>query len=162
MKISRNDPCPCGSGKKYKRCHLAKDEALALEQGPRIVERAGEKFMVSDGVRDDDLEAAAEYFERRDQRAGPAQQMVEFVQPLLDKTDGSEEQMNKVFALGMLCWNIAILPEAKREDAILAAAGNAANTEEGGEAFRDMVEFMVERHEELFPELHQRHASRAG
>ena len=22
MKISRNDPCPCGSGKKYKQCHL--------------------------------------------------------------------------------------------------------------------------------------------
>ena len=24
MKISRNDPCPCGSGKKYKHCHLGK------------------------------------------------------------------------------------------------------------------------------------------
>jgi preprotein translocase subunit SecA len=22
----RNDPCPCGSGKKYKKCHLQKDE----------------------------------------------------------------------------------------------------------------------------------------
>jgi hypothetical protein len=26
MKIGRNDPCPCGSGKKYKRCCLAKDQ----------------------------------------------------------------------------------------------------------------------------------------
>jgi hypothetical protein len=25
-KIGRNDPCPCGSGKKYKRCCLEKDE----------------------------------------------------------------------------------------------------------------------------------------
>jgi preprotein translocase subunit SecA len=24
-KIGRNDPCPCGSGKKYKRCHLLKE-----------------------------------------------------------------------------------------------------------------------------------------
>ncbi len=24
-KVGRNDPCPCGSGKKYKNCHL-KDE----------------------------------------------------------------------------------------------------------------------------------------
>jgi len=23
----RNDPCPCGSGKKYKQCHLGADEA---------------------------------------------------------------------------------------------------------------------------------------
>lgn len=25
MKIGRNDPCPCGSGKKYKKCCLSKD-----------------------------------------------------------------------------------------------------------------------------------------
>jgi len=25
--IGRNDPCPCGSGKKYKKCCMAKDEA---------------------------------------------------------------------------------------------------------------------------------------
>ena len=25
-KIGRNDPCPCGSGKKYKHCHLRKAE----------------------------------------------------------------------------------------------------------------------------------------
>ncbi|MCY7731099.1 SEC-C domain-containing protein [Aerococcus urinaeequi] len=24
-KIGRNDPCPCGSGKKYKKCCLGKD-----------------------------------------------------------------------------------------------------------------------------------------
>jgi len=28
-KTGRNDPCPCGSGKKYKRCCLAKDAAAA-------------------------------------------------------------------------------------------------------------------------------------
>jgi tetratricopeptide (TPR) repeat protein len=28
-KIGRNDPCPCGSGKKYKQCCLAKHEAAA-------------------------------------------------------------------------------------------------------------------------------------
>ncbi len=27
----RNDPCHCGSGKKYKQCHLDKDEAKARE-----------------------------------------------------------------------------------------------------------------------------------
>ena len=27
VKIGRNDPCPCGSGKKYKNCCLAKDQA---------------------------------------------------------------------------------------------------------------------------------------
>ena len=27
QKVGRNDPCPCGSGKKYKKCCGAKDEA---------------------------------------------------------------------------------------------------------------------------------------
>ena len=26
-RVGRNDPCPCGSGRKYKKCHLAADEA---------------------------------------------------------------------------------------------------------------------------------------
>lgn len=26
-KIGRNDPCHCGSGEKYKKCHLPKDNA---------------------------------------------------------------------------------------------------------------------------------------
>jgi hypothetical protein len=30
-KIGRNDPCPCGSGRKYKKCCLEKDEAAARE-----------------------------------------------------------------------------------------------------------------------------------
>lgn len=31
VKSGRNQPCPCGSGKKYKRCCLPKDEAAASE-----------------------------------------------------------------------------------------------------------------------------------
>lgn len=44
MKVGRNDPCPCGSGKKYKKCCLAKDEAAARQaaQERTAVLRAGE------------------------------------------------------------------------------------------------------------------------
>ena len=28
MKVNRNDACYCGSGKKYKECHMAIDEKL--------------------------------------------------------------------------------------------------------------------------------------
>ncbi len=31
MNVGRNDPCPCGSGKKYKQCCLSKDEAAQRE-----------------------------------------------------------------------------------------------------------------------------------
>jgi hypothetical protein len=32
MKTGRNDPCPCGSGKKYKKCCLARDQEAAAKQ----------------------------------------------------------------------------------------------------------------------------------
>lgn len=32
MKPGRNDPCPCGSGRKYKHCCLPKDEAVAPDE----------------------------------------------------------------------------------------------------------------------------------
>ena len=43
-KPGRNDPCPCGSGNKYKRCCLPKQEAVEREQhaqaGAKRTERA--------------------------------------------------------------------------------------------------------------------------
>ncbi len=30
-KPGRNDPCWCGSGRKYKKCHLVEDEKIALK-----------------------------------------------------------------------------------------------------------------------------------
>ena len=30
VKVGRNDPCPCGSGQKFKKCHAGREEELAL------------------------------------------------------------------------------------------------------------------------------------
>jgi hypothetical protein len=38
--LGRNDPCHCGSGKKYKQCHLAADEAKAREERAKAAESA--------------------------------------------------------------------------------------------------------------------------
>jgi hypothetical protein len=32
MKIGRNDPCHCGSGEKYKKCHAAQDTAASFAE----------------------------------------------------------------------------------------------------------------------------------
>jgi len=32
-KVGRNDPCPCGSGRKYKKCCLPKEEAQHPPEG---------------------------------------------------------------------------------------------------------------------------------
>jgi SEC-C motif len=37
-RLGRNDPCHCGSGKKYKKCHLDADERSRLMARPKITE----------------------------------------------------------------------------------------------------------------------------
>lgn len=32
LNIGRNDPCPCGSGKKFKKCHLGHEDELIIEK----------------------------------------------------------------------------------------------------------------------------------
>lgn len=34
--VGRNDPCPCGSGKKYKKCHFRKNQTKQLAQKPTL------------------------------------------------------------------------------------------------------------------------------
>ena len=31
IKIGRNEPCPCGSGKKFKKCHMGREDELMLD-----------------------------------------------------------------------------------------------------------------------------------
>jgi hypothetical protein len=38
--LGRNDPCHCGSGKKYKQCHLAPDEAAQRESRAQAADSA--------------------------------------------------------------------------------------------------------------------------
>ncbi len=42
-KIGRNEPCPCGSGKKYKQCHAPIDEARETER--RQIRQAQEPLL---------------------------------------------------------------------------------------------------------------------
>ena len=40
--LGRNDPCHCGSGRKYKQCHLAKDEEVERTARAKTTEKAAE------------------------------------------------------------------------------------------------------------------------
>jgi len=52
-KPRRNDPCPCGSGRKYKKCCLSKDEAsLPMTTGPSAIHVPTASTGVSEGLSD--------------------------------------------------------------------------------------------------------------
>jgi hypothetical protein len=41
--VGRNEPCPCGSGRKYKQCCLDKDEAKARKARAKEAEKAAKE-----------------------------------------------------------------------------------------------------------------------
>ena len=85
-----------------------------------------------------------------------AESITAYAQPLLDETDGSIEQVNHALALGQVCWNLAIMPEEARNEA-LREMGPSLNMEaDEFEAFRRTVIVpMIRRHQEMFPGMHR-------
>ncbi|HEX5659364.1 MAG TPA: SEC-C metal-binding domain-containing protein [Polyangiales bacterium] len=62
MKLGRNDPCHCGSGQKYKKCHQAEDDAKkSAELQAQAAERAAAAAAAAEaeGEEGEDKEAAA-------------------------------------------------------------------------------------------------------
>lgn len=66
-KIGRNDPCPCGSGKKYKKCCMYKDADLnkieditlrskALEKYPKLRTNQDDKIYINDYYDEDSID----------------------------------------------------------------------------------------------------------
>ena len=43
VNVGRNEPCPCGSGKKYKKCCLAKDQSQRDQLTPRLLTSCSEE-----------------------------------------------------------------------------------------------------------------------
>jgi len=56
--VGRNDPCPCGSGKKYKRCHLLVEEAAPAPVG----QRARARHQIDERVVSEMLRFGRRYF----------------------------------------------------------------------------------------------------
>ena len=85
-----------------------------------------------------------------------AEAFVAYAQPLLDQTDGSEEQLNKAFTISQLCYNLALLPDDQR-DAMLHEMRQTLGMEdeEFAEFRRSVIVPVVRRHEEMFPRLHR-------
>jgi hypothetical protein len=126
-KVGRNDPCRCGSGKKFKKCCLAADEAAR----PRVVDHRGDPLA----------------------SRGPAHQMADFAQPLIDATDASLDAVKSALHISMLFWNLAITrDEGERQDALVDMALRLDEADRP--EFIRTARTMVERHRAMFPELH--------
>jgi hypothetical protein len=86
-----------------------------------------------------------------------AEAFVAYAQPLLDQTDGSQEQMQEAFTISQLCYNLALLPEDQRETMLREVRPDLnMNDQEFNAFWHSIVEPMIQRHHEMFPSMHRR------
>src|SRR5512140_3848860 len=80
-KVGRNDPCRCGSGKKYKNCHMREDESATSSTlvSNNLIERIHE-YALDPEFRSDFEKAFESYTGRKLQRSDEddAEEMTEF------------------------------------------------------------------------------------
>ncbi len=86
-----------------------------------------------------------------------AEGIAAYAQPLLDQTDGSMEQLNKALTISQLCWNLALLPEDRRDQMLSNMRPSLQmNDDEFDEFRRSIIDPMIRRHQEMFPLMHRR------
>ena len=85
-----------------------------------------------------------------------AEAFVAYAQPLLDQTDGSEEQLNKAMSISQLCYNLALFPDEQR-DTVLAETQKSCGMDDAefADFRRSVIDPMIRRHEEMFPGMRQ-------
>lgn len=91
-----------------------------------------------------------------------ANAIVAYAQPLIDQTDGSVDEMNRAMAVAQMCWNLALLPEERRDEAIGELKPALPMTDGEFDEFRQQVVLpMIQRHREMFPGMHVRSTQRS-
>ena len=85
-----------------------------------------------------------------------AESMVAYMQPLLDQTDGSADQMKSAFALGQICWNLALLPQEELDETLSEMRPSLKMADDEFAVFRSsVIAPMIRRHQEMFPRMHR-------
>ncbi len=84
-----------------------------------------------------------------------AEAFVAYAQPLIDETDGSEEQVSKALAMSQLCYNLGLLPEDGQTQMLNQMKDTFQMDDGEFEHFlRTIISPMLHRHQEMFPPWH--------
>jgi hypothetical protein len=116
---------------------------------------------VTGNVSTEQVAMARSVFAEKDAGRGPARQMAEYAQPLLDETDGSSTSVQAALNFAMLFWNLAVTRDDATRERHLAEMKQRIDEAERAE-FDQIARMMVERHWRMFPEMHKSGISGEG
>ncbi len=122
----RNEPCWCGSGKKYKRCHADADDREEREALDRVASQSGD--------------------------AALADALLELGSFELDDFAVSEvEERERFIGLLALAWNIASFEKLGRKDDCERLRAELDDSEDA-EELHELLEELVERKQDIWPD----------
>ena len=151
METSRNQPCPCGSGKKYKRCCAVRERLVPAHVPNDSLHAGGE---VDERV----LDSATDGLEGEERGVGMGNAMMRFAEPLVREAGDNPESQQKALTLAMVFWNMALFDDEEGGETflpILTGADGPCRTEEDRQYMRALAARMVLRHKAMFPGLHR-------
>jgi hypothetical protein len=126
MKIGRNDSCHCGSGAKYKRCCLEKDEALRRAADGEANQAASAASAVDKAI-------------------------LTAIEPML-KMARTREERERAFGIGAVAGEIALVDDPQAREEVLRTylegafhGSDAAAVDLGRNAFRAAVRAVLEQ-----------------
>lgn len=150
MRVSRNDPCPCGSGNKYKKCCL---DGVVIHS----VDRQS---------RDHFLNKVRNKFDGKVQKIvckghGPQRSASKISSLTLDLVDGllneddSFGYKKSVITIGIIAWNMAIMgkDETSKEIVKLMNYSKMKIDPEAEQVMADLIKGLVQRKNAMFPEV---------
>lgn len=133
-KISRNETCPCGSGKKYKKCCLRDNSETALIKSAQI------KLMQSakNGLGNNII-----FTDQHDFKMSEI--ILEFAEDLLERAQ-TDKQKNTAIGTACMAWNLALLDEAERFEKLEKFCAEISNVDQQfKESVTDILLLLIER-----------------
>lgn len=152
-KIGRNDPCLCGSGKKYKKCCLLdsknyEDQSESLHDKGPLFQKLENKYKDKPVT----LQTA--------EKAGLDKMsdiILEFASELLDSANSKQEKEG-ILSMAIVAWNIAILSDATKLSPIdciqdfLQTTGIEEESEEEEVTAAILLGLIIKK-QEMFPNI---------
>ena len=135
-KISRNQPCPCGSGKKYKRCCYQKKDNNEISLSKSFGQNLPEGAVIADIP----------------QKEKMSEVLLEFAKPLTDECEDDKALYNAL-QLSSIAWNASFFPPKKRNKLIDESLNEHISDKNGREMVKEILLKMLSRKEKDFPNI---------
>ena len=135
-KIGRNEPCPCGSGKKYKKCCYQKD--YISNEIP--LSKSFGRNLPKDAV-----------ITTSPQKEKMSEVLLEFAEPLTAACEDDESYYNAL-RISAIAWNASFFP-SKERTRIDETVNENISDKEARETTKEILLKMLRRKEQDFPDI---------